>query len=101
MYVRVLRRVPDMLESFAERATELLSDRNHAVVLAGVTLMLDISITHPSAIEAYRPQVPQLCKILRSLIMASNSPGDAVLRAALCWLRWCAEQQAHLSDTCT
>ena len=85
---RVLRRVPDMLESFAERAAELLSDRNHAVVLAGMTLMLDICTTHPSAVEAYRPQVPQLCKILRSLIMSSNAPGDGVglgTEHACCW----------------
>lgn len=43
----MLRKVPDMLESFAERAPTLLEDRSHSVLLAGVTLMLDICAQAP------------------------------------------------------
>ena len=63
-----------MLESFADRAADLLNDRNHGVVLAGVTLMLDICVGEPAAAEVFRPQVPALCRILRALIMSSFSP---------------------------
>lgn len=71
---RVLRKVPDMLESFAERAPALLEDRSHSVLLAGVTLMLDICAQAPQVVEAYRPHVPLLCRVLRSLIMGGFAP---------------------------
>lgn len=32
---RVLRKVPDMLESFADQVHDLLLDRDHGVLLAG------------------------------------------------------------------
>jgi hypothetical protein len=34
---RVLRKIPDMLESFVDKAVDLLNDRNHGVLLAGQT----------------------------------------------------------------
>lgn len=71
---RVLRKVPDMLESFMEKAPSLLEDRSHSVLLAGVQLMLDICAQQPAAVEAYRVHVPLLCKILRSLLMGGFVP---------------------------
>lgn len=127
---RVLRKVPDMLESFAERAPGLLEDRSHSVLLAGVTLMLDICAQAPQVgpgrppavgeagaagkawqricaaapgsarapvsssapspswpilaqvAEAYRPHVPLLCRVLRSLIMGGSAPGARRRRLA-------------------
>lgn len=32
---RVLRKIPDMIESFVDKAADLLNDRNHAVLLSG------------------------------------------------------------------
>lgn len=151
----VLRKVPDMLESFAERAPTLLEDRSHSVLLAGVTLMLDIcaqapqvggwgcnacTVTHgvssiacfaalwkigqlfayqlqpatneaavcaaccrgsphvliallpAQVVEAYRPHVPLLCRVLRSLIMGGFAPGEQLASgcgaAALLSLRY-------------
>lgn len=78
---RVLRKVPDMLESFMEKAPSLLEDRSHSVLLAGVQLMLDICAQQPAAVEAYRVHVPLLCKILRSLLMGGFVPGGYHRRA--------------------
>lgn len=58
----VLRKVPDMLESFAERAPALLEDRSHSVLLAGVTLMLDIC--------AQAPQVGLFALLIAGLTLA-------------------------------
>ena len=66
---RVMRKVPEMLESFVDRATELLNDRNHAVILGGVTLMLEIADQEPATCAIFRDQVPLLCRILRSLLV--------------------------------
>lgn len=68
--------MPDLLESFVEKCPGLLEDRSHSVLLAGVTLMLDICGQEPRAAEVFRPQVPQLCRVLRSLIMGGFTPGE-------------------------
>lgn len=64
---RVLRKVPDLLEPVAELAPALLEDRNHGVLLSGVSLMLDICAQAPAMVAAFRPLVPRLCALLRSL----------------------------------
>lgn len=71
---RVLRKVPEAIESFTDRAASLLNDRHHGVLLAGVTLMLEICDLSPDTVAAYRKHVPLLCKILRSLLMSGFAP---------------------------
>lgn len=71
---RVIRKVPDAVEAFQEAAAKLLLDRHHGVLLTGVTLMLEICAVEPAAVDAYRRQVPSLCKILRSLLMSGFAP---------------------------
>ena len=39
---RVVRKVPDLVEEFVERGGQLLADRHHGVILAGITLVLEI-----------------------------------------------------------
>ncbi|KAK9830950.1 hypothetical protein WJX81_001389 [Elliptochloris bilobata] len=72
--MRVLRKVPDAVESFADKAPALLSDRHHGVLLAGTSLLLELCQLDPALIPSYRQQVPQLCKILRGLLMTGFAP---------------------------
>ena len=37
--MRICRKVPDLQEHFVEKAAQLLSDRNHGVLLCGLTLV--------------------------------------------------------------
>lgn len=37
---RVVKKVPELLEQFVDKAAELLNDRSQAVLLCGVSLML-------------------------------------------------------------
>ena len=71
---RVIRKVPDAIESFQEPAAKLLTDRHHGVLLTGVALMMEICAVEPAAVEAYRRHVPQLCNIMRSLLMSGFAP---------------------------
>ncbi|KAL6775989.1 AP1G1 [Auxenochlorella protothecoides x Auxenochlorella symbiontica] len=73
---RVLRKVPEMLEPFAEQAVALLSDRNHGVMLAGVTLMLEMCHADPAVVALFRPQVPRLASLLRSLLGSQSYAPD-------------------------
>lgn len=61
------------MESFVDLAADLLNDRNHAVVLAGVTLMLDMCEQEPAVVAIFRDQVTLLCRILRSLLVGGFS----------------------------
>jgi AP-1 complex subunit gamma-1 len=65
---RVLKKNPELIEEFIDRAASLLHDKNQAVALAGVTLMLAITALEPAAVERYRAHVPTLCKMLRGLL---------------------------------
>ena len=71
---RVIRKVPDAIESFQDVAAKLLLDRHHGVLLTGVALMMEICAVDPAAVEAYRKHVPQLCNIMRSLLMSGFAP---------------------------
>lgn len=47
---RILRKVPDLVEQFAERASSLLKANDGAVQLAGVTLMLQVRPATPHCV---------------------------------------------------
>lgn len=40
--LRCLYKVPELVDHFESRATSLLSDRNHGVLLTGVTLVIEM-----------------------------------------------------------
>ncbi|PNH05077.1 AP-1 complex subunit gamma-2 [Tetrabaena socialis] len=72
--IRVVKKVPDLLEQFVDKAVELLNDRNQGVVLCGVSLMLQILEQDGSLVDKYRPFVAPLCRVLRSLLQPGVSP---------------------------
>lgn len=74
MQCRVVRKVPDVLESFQGRAHALLKDRHHSVMLTGVTLILEMCNIEPALIPVFREEVPLLVKILRSLLTSPFLP---------------------------
>lgn len=70
---RVLKKNPELIEEFQDKAADLLHDKNQAVALSGVTLMLQICLMQPQVIERYRQHVPKLCTMLRSLLQVSSA----------------------------
>lgn len=40
--LRIIKKVPDLLEHFHSRAKSLLNERNHGVLLTGVTLLIEM-----------------------------------------------------------
>eukprot|EP00198_Chlamydomonas_reinhardtii_P006516 XP_001695852.1 gamma-adaptin [Chlamydomonas reinhardtii] len=72
--IRVVKKVPDLLEQFVDKAAELLNDRSQAVVLCGATLMLQIVELEHSMVVKYRPFVSGICRILRQLLQPGISP---------------------------
>jgi len=78
--MRICRKVPDLQEHFLDKAKVLLSDRNHGVLLCGLTLVTSMCEADEAeeedngVIEMFRPLVPALVKIVKSLANAGYTP---------------------------
>ncbi|KAJ5852125.1 uncharacterized protein N7529_011510 [Penicillium soppii] len=78
--MRVCRKVPDLFEHFLEKAKNLLSDRNHGVLLCGLTLAIDLCEAEEEeegpegVIEAFRPLAGGLIRALKGLTTSGYAP---------------------------
>ena len=78
--MRICRKVPDLQEHFVEKATQLLSDRNHGVLLCGLTLVTSLCEAdeeeggEEGIVEKFRAFVPGLVKTLKSLSTSGYAP---------------------------
>lgn len=78
--MRICRKVPDLQEHFIEKATHLLSDRNHGVLLCGLTLVTSLCEADEAEggeegiVEKFRQFVPGLVKTLKALATSGYAP---------------------------
>eukprot|EP01114_Cavostelium_apophysatum_P011948 TRINITY_DN2653_c0_g1_i1.p1 TRINITY_DN2653_c0_g1~~TRINITY_DN2653_c0_g1_i1.p1 ORF type:complete len:828 (+),score=234.87 TRINITY_DN2653_c0_g1_i1:127-2610(+) len=72
--IRILRKCPDLMENFVPRIRALLNERNHGVLLTGITLMLELCENDVHNIEFFRRLVPTLVRILKNLVMSGYAP---------------------------
>ncbi|GMK56702.1 hypothetical protein CspeluHIS016_0305420 [Cutaneotrichosporon spelunceum] len=76
--LRIIRRVPDLMDHFTERAKHLLQDRNHGVLLAGITLVTEMCDLDDEVAAQFRAATPLLVKHLKSLVTTGFSPDHDV-----------------------
>ncbi|KAF3924111.1 hypothetical protein ABW20_dc0103532 [Dactylellina cionopaga] len=72
--MRIIRKVPDLQEHFIEKTKLLLQDRNHGVLLCGLTLIIDLCIHDPDLVEQFKQYTPVLVKQLKALTTAGYAP---------------------------
>ncbi|KAH7141182.1 glycosyl hydrolase family 47-domain-containing protein [Dactylonectria estremocensis] len=78
--MRICRKVPDLQEHFVEKATHLLSDRNHGVLLCGLTLVTSLCEAdeeeggEEGIVEKFRSFVPGLVRTLKGLATSGYAP---------------------------
>eukprot|EP01121_Diplochlamys_sp_Union-15-3_P013138 TRINITY_DN4040_c0_g2_i5.p1 TRINITY_DN4040_c0_g2~~TRINITY_DN4040_c0_g2_i5.p1 ORF type:complete len:828 (-),score=149.24 TRINITY_DN4040_c0_g2_i5:70-2553(-) len=73
--LRILRKVPDLMENFLPRIKVLLVDRNHGVLITALTLMIELCIVNPEHnIPTFRKLVPQLVRIMKTLTQSGYNP---------------------------
>ncbi|GAD96485.1 gamma-adaptin, putative [Paecilomyces variotii No. 5] len=78
--MKICRKVPDLQEHFLEKAKLLLSDRNHGVLLCGLTLVTDFCEAEEmeegpeGVIETFRPLAGGLVRTLKSLTTSGYAP---------------------------
>ncbi|KAJ2895199.1 AP-1 complex subunit gamma-1 [Zalerion maritima] len=78
--MRICRKVPDLQEHFVEKAHALLTDRNHGVLLCGLTLVTSLCEADEAEggeegiVEKFRQFVPGLVKTLKALAASGYAP---------------------------
>ncbi|KAG9229386.1 adaptin N terminal region-domain-containing protein [Amylocarpus encephaloides] len=78
--MRICRKVPDLQEHFLEKAATLLSDRNHGVLLCGLTLVTNLCEADEAEggeqgiVEKFRPFSGSLVRTLKALASSGYAP---------------------------
>ena len=78
--MRICRKVPDLQEHFFEKASTLLSDRNHGVLLCGLTLVISLCEADEAeggeegVVEKFRPFTGGLVRTLKALASSGYAP---------------------------
>lgn len=78
--MRICRKVPDLQEHFVGKASQLLSDRNHGVLLCGLTLVTSLCEADEAEggeegiVEKFRQFVPVLVRTLKGLASSGYAP---------------------------
>ncbi|KAK5125331.1 hypothetical protein LTR85_000440 [Meristemomyces frigidus] len=78
--MRICRKVPDLQEHFIDKAKLLLNDRNHGVLLTGLTLVISMCEAdeeeggEQGVVEIFRPLTGSLVKVLKGLSQSGYAP---------------------------
>lgn len=78
--MRICRKVPDLQEHFLDKAKLLLNDRNHGVLLSGLTLVVSMCEADEEeegdqgVVEMFKPLTGSLVKVLKSLSQSGYAP---------------------------
>ncbi|KAM0709888.1 hypothetical protein Q7P35_003931 [Cladosporium inversicolor] len=79
--MRICKKVPDLQEHFIDKAKALLSDRNHGVMLTGLTLVTSMCEAdeededrEQSTVDIFKPLTGGLVKSLKSLSQSGYAP---------------------------
>ncbi|XP_024366847.1 AP-1 complex subunit gamma-2 isoform X2 [Physcomitrium patens] len=105
--VRIVRKVPDLVENLMVPATGLLTDKHHGVLVAGVKLCTELCQTSEVAIEHFRKHVNTMVRVLKNLVISGYAPEydvsgitDPFLQIRLLrLLRLLGNGDADISDT--
>ncbi|KAJ9065218.1 clathrin associated protein complex large subunit [Entomophthora muscae] len=70
--IRIIHKVPDLYEQYINRVPALISDKNHGVMLSGVTLTEELCQINEAIVAHFKQIVPILVRRLKSLATTSS-----------------------------
>ncbi|BES95873.1 Adaptin C-terminal domain [Nesidiocoris tenuis] len=71
---RIILKVPELMEIFLPATRSLLSEKNHGVLITGVSLVTEMCENSVDTLQHFKKIVPNLVRILKNLILAGYSP---------------------------
>ncbi len=72
--IRILRKVPDMVDEFAKLIENLIQEKNHGVQLATYALMREIMQIEPGYKKKFRRLVEHIVKSYKTMISSGYTP---------------------------
>jgi AP-1 complex subunit gamma-1 len=60
---RIVRKVPDLMEVFVPTTRQLLSEKNHGVLLTGICLVTEMCTANPDCLQHFRRVSPRLLTV--------------------------------------
>lgn len=72
--IRIVRKVPELLDQFIPKVRPMLVERNHGVLITAISLMIEIIRVEPESVRAFKKTTVQLVKILKNLVSTGHVP---------------------------
>ncbi|KAJ3075570.1 clathrin associated protein complex large subunit [Podochytrium sp. JEL0797] len=73
--IRIIKKVPDLIENFLEKAKDMVKETNESSLLTGISLEIEMCKLDPEfVIPQLKEQVPLIVKRLKNLITTGFSP---------------------------
>ena len=67
--MRVVRKVPDLMEVFVPTTRQLLNEKNHGVLLTGVCLVTEMCRVNPDSLQHFRRVSTNLIDVISSMAL--------------------------------
>ncbi|VDN03890.1 unnamed protein product [Thelazia callipaeda] len=71
---RIVKKVPELMEMFISCTKSLVNEKNHGVLIGGITLVTEMCEKSPDVLNHFKKMVPNLVRILKNLLMSGYSP---------------------------
>lgn len=76
--IRIIKKVPELMEMFVPSVRNLLNEKNHGVLLGAIALITEMCMRSPDILSHFKKLVPNLVRILKNLILSGYSPDHDV-----------------------
>jgi len=76
--IRIIKKVPELLENIVEPSMQLLRDRHHGVLVASMQLFYNMLEASPELVPKFRAHVNDLVRVLKSLVLSGFTPDHDV-----------------------
>lgn len=71
---KIVRKCPELIDGFAEKLGSYFEDKNHGVLICGISLAIQIFKLEPEYVTKYRSYLNNMMRYLRSLVSTNYAP---------------------------
>lgn len=71
---KIIKKCPEMLDTVADKLKTIFEDKNHGVLLSGLSLAIQIFKADSTYIQKYKKYIPHLIRYLKNLSITNYAP---------------------------